>query len=96
MEPLVTLSEITCYSDFGRIKSNPVTLEIDYGEKLMLSGESGVGKSTLLSIIAGQIQPSTGSISYDKSKITSTRQDIMLVPQFPKFLPFSFALPAIL
>jgi ABC-type transport system involved in cytochrome bd biosynthesis fused ATPase/permease subunit len=91
MQPLVTLKAITCSSDNGQIKSDPISLEIDCGDRLMLSGKSGVGKSTLLSLIAGQIKPSSGSISYDPKIIVNTRKDIILVPQFPKVLPFSVA-----
>lgn len=90
MQPLVTLREITCDSDKGQIKSKPINLEVGYGERLMLSGKSGVGKTTLLNIIAGNTKATSGSISYDTKKISNTRKDIMLVPQFPKVLPFSF------
>jgi ATP-binding cassette subfamily F protein uup len=36
---------------------------ISQGEKLALVGENGTGKSTLLKILTGQIQPDTGTVS---------------------------------
>jgi putative ABC transport system ATP-binding protein len=37
-----------------------VDLDVPYGELLMLVGPSGCGKTTLVSIIAGTLEPSTG------------------------------------
>lgn len=91
MQTLVTLREITCDSQFGQINSDPINLKIEYGDRIILSGVSGVGKSTLLCLIAGLVQPTSGTIAYDGKQISNTRQDIMLISQFPKALPFSFA-----
>jgi ATP-binding cassette subfamily F protein uup len=40
-----------------------VSLGISMGEKLALVGNNGVGKSTLLKILTGEIQPDAGSVS---------------------------------
>ena len=40
-----------------------VSLGISQGEKLALVGNNGVGKSTLLKILTGEIQPDIGSVS---------------------------------
>jgi len=40
-----------------------VTLNIEEGERVGLLGRNGVGKSTLLKLIAGELKPETGSIS---------------------------------
>ena len=40
-----------------------VSLGISKGEKLALVGNNGVGKSTLLKILTGEIHPDIGSVS---------------------------------
>ena len=45
-----------------KVLSN-ISLEISDGEFVAICGRSGVGKSTLLRIIAGLVNPTTGSIS---------------------------------
>lgn len=40
-----------------------VQINIDMGDRIALVGRNGVGKSTLLRILAGEISPTTGSIS---------------------------------
>jgi putative ABC transport system ATP-binding protein len=40
-----------------------VDLEVPYGEMLMLVGPSGCGKTTLVSIIAGTLEPTAGEVS---------------------------------
>lgn len=46
---------------------NNITLEIRKGEKVALLGPNGIGKTTLLKIIAGKTKPDTGSIRYGSS-----------------------------
>ncbi len=38
-------------------------MEIQYGEKIALVGPNGSGKSTLLGLLAGDVHPTTGSVS---------------------------------
>ena len=40
-----------------------VDLDVPYGELLMLIGPSGCGKTTLVSIVAGTLEPTAGSVS---------------------------------
>lgn len=40
-----------------------VDLEVPYGEMLMLVGPSGCGKTTLVSIVAGTLEPTAGEVS---------------------------------
>jgi putative ABC transport system ATP-binding protein len=54
-----------------RLVLREVTLEVAQGEYVALMGESGVGKSTLLNLIAGLDQPDAGSISLDGVTVTS-------------------------
>ena len=48
-----------------------VDLEIARGEMLALVGESGAGKSTLLHLLGGLDRPSSGTIYYESTEISS-------------------------
>ncbi|MEL7483661.1 MAG: ATP-binding cassette domain-containing protein, partial [Planctomycetota bacterium] len=48
-------------SDTVRVPS----LTLDAGEQVLLTGASGEGKSTLLQLVAGLMDPSSGSIAID-------------------------------
>ena len=48
-----------------------ISLSIERGDLVALSGRSGAGKSTLLQILASLDAPSSGSIKYDDKLITS-------------------------
>ena len=41
-----------------------VNLTLDQGERLLLTGSNGSGKSTLMRILAGQLSPTQGDISF--------------------------------
>jgi branched-chain amino acid transport system ATP-binding protein len=50
---------------FGGIKViEDVTLDVSKGERVGLIGPNGAGKSTLFNMIAGDLEPSGGTISY--------------------------------
>jgi len=48
-----------------------ISLEVGRGEYVAIVGESGVGKSTLLNLIAGLDQPDHGSIALDGADVTA-------------------------
>ena len=50
---------------------NLADLTVSYGEKLLLLGASGTGKSTLLSVISGTLLPDQGSVEIAKTEITN-------------------------
>ncbi len=48
-----------------------MNLHIRHGEKVGIIGSSGAGKTTLLRLIAGEIEPSSGSIELDDRQLQS-------------------------
>ena len=70
-------------------------LQLESGEKMLLFGESGVGKTTFLHLIAGLLRPNTGSVELKGtmiSELPSSQLDryrgenIGLVFQSPHFV----------
>jgi putative ABC transport system ATP-binding protein len=61
---------------FGaRIVLNAVSLEVASGEYAAIVGESGIGKSTLLHVIAGLEPVDAGSIAFGEAEITRMDDD---------------------
>lgn len=59
------------YSDDANIFKN-FNLTIKKGDVVLIKGESGVGKSTLLSLILGILKPHQGKIYYNDKELTSS------------------------
>ncbi|WP_235738510.1 ABC-F family ATP-binding cassette domain-containing protein [Nocardioides alcanivorans] len=55
---LVRCTEVTVAGRLAR----PISLEIDGGDKLLVTGPNGAGKSTLLGCLAGVVAPDTGEV----------------------------------
>jgi multiple sugar transport system ATP-binding protein len=63
-----------------------VTLDIPAGQCLALVGPSGCGKTTLLRVLAGLEDPSSGTIAFDGkvvNQVPSNRRDVAIVFQRP-------------
>ena len=63
-----------------------LSLVIEPGEMIGLTGNNGAGKSTLISLLSGFLQPETGSISIDQHPLSDfdiefLRSQIGIVPQ---------------
>jgi ABC-type multidrug transport system fused ATPase/permease subunit len=56
-----------------------VNLSVRTGETIVLHGASGIGKSSLLNLIAGVSQPVTGVVRVDRSSIAYVPQEIPLL-----------------
>jgi putative ABC transport system ATP-binding protein len=59
----------------GRSVLKSVSLEVAPGEQVAVLGESGIGKSTLLNVIAGLEPVDGGSISFDGLEIAALSDD---------------------
>lgn len=70
-----------------------VSLSLKSGEVLSIVGENGAGKSTLMKIIAGALQPDTGTIELDgeqvrlQSPLAAVVRGISIVYQEPNVFP---------
>lgn len=78
------LTEID-YQIGEKVLMENLSLTVCSGEKCLLRGENGTGKSTLLSIIQGETIPQNGSVSFNgktnNSGIQGTRNYVAYCPQ---------------
>src|SRR5579863_1801293 len=93
---------------YGQIHAiKDISLDIHKGEFISLVGQSGAGKSTIISLIIGEEQPDSGriliddidvariksySIPYLRRKIGVVFQDIKLLPKRTAFENVAFAM----
>lgn len=79
METALSLKNVTfSYSKDGKKILDNISFDLNYGEIVLLSGESGGGKSTLLSVINGVIPfitpgELTGSVFVDGGDVTNDK-----------------------
>ncbi|GAB5453663.1 MAG: ABC transporter ATP-binding protein [Halioglobus sp.] len=74
------------YPESGKALFDGLTLEIPVGEAVAITGASGAGKSTILEILLGLIEPDTGHLCVDGeplrgSKLEGWRRSVGFVPQ---------------
>ncbi|HET8615513.1 MAG TPA: ABC-F family ATP-binding cassette domain-containing protein [Actinomycetales bacterium] len=51
----------------GRFTLGPMTLQVDWGDRLVVTGANGSGKSTLLAVLLGRLAPDGGQASLGPS-----------------------------
>lgn len=74
------------YADDERDILKNMSFELDPGEKMLILGATGSGKSTIANLILGLIKPSTGTIKFsgidlEEVNIKSLRDVVAYVPQ---------------
>jgi ATP-binding cassette subfamily F protein uup len=83
--PLVTLDRVS--SAYGHLPLlDQASLQIDAGERVCVIGRNGTGKSTLLRIIGGELEPDSGSVWRQPAlRIGRLPQDVVLQDSRPVF-----------
>ncbi|TFV85457.1 ABC transporter ATP-binding protein [Microbacterium sp. dk485] len=73
------------YTPKGTEAVQKVTLEIPFGSQVAFVGASGAGKSTMIDLLLGLVEPTAGTISVDgrplRSVLHAWRERISFVPQ---------------
>ncbi len=74
------------YPEQSNLLINNLSLTIKPGESIGISGNNGVGKSTLLNLLSGFLEPNTGTIKLDGQPLENynaefLRSQIAIVPQ---------------
>jgi ATP-binding cassette subfamily F protein uup len=75
--PLLTLDHIS--TAFGHVPLlDDASLQVDSGERIAIVGRNGTGKSTLLKIIAGDLEPDAGTVWRGPGvKVSRLPQDVI-------------------
>ncbi|QCZ94494.1 ATP-binding cassette domain-containing protein [Salinimonas iocasae] len=70
MDNLVTVDNLT-FKRGDRLIYDGVSLNVPRGKITAVMGPSGIGKTTLLKLIGGQLQPENGDIQFDGDSVVS-------------------------
>ena len=73
---LLSARELTCERDYRRLFA-PVTMDVAAGDVLQLTGPNGMGKTSLIKILAGLMLPAEGQLSYPG--LSEPRQELLYI-----------------
>ena len=65
-----------------------IDLEVAQGEFVAVLGRSGCGKSTMLRLVAGLLEPTAGTITIAGEQVVKPRRDTAMMFQRPALLPW--------
>ena len=91
-DTLLSLDEVRAGYDLTEVLQG-VTMDVDRGEVISLVGRNGVGKTTTLRSIVGNLTPTAGTITFDGDDITTLsteetiRKGITFVPEERRIFP---------
>lgn len=77
--PAITLSHLTWSTPDGRAVLSDLDIPF-HAERVGVVGRNGVGKSTLLRLIAGELRPASGTIAIDGT-VAMMRQTVQVAPE---------------
>ena len=94
-EKKVVLKLENVSKSFAKVENDEVThalssvsTSMESGEFISLVGPSGCGKSTILRLVAGLIQPTTGTVTVDGKEVEGPAPDRGMVFQKPTLFPW--------
>ena len=94
MTALFSLHTVTYAYGSGDMVLRDVSTDFQQGERSVILGANGTGKSTLLSLLDGLIFPTSGSISvFDRLLTEKTLEDRTFAEDFRKRVAFVFSNP---
>jgi NitT/TauT family transport system ATP-binding protein len=93
-ESFIRLDNLT-FSYGEKMILNKVNLKLEKGASYAVIGKSGVGKSTLLHLIAGFLKPTSGSIYIDQQKIGAVRKNTAFLFQELGLFPWQRVVQAV-
>lgn len=67
--PLISCKKLSKSFDLRPRILNEITLDIEPGDLIAIIGRSGEGKSTLLSILSGLLEPSSGDLLFENAQL---------------------------
>ena len=85
--PLIQLSDTSKTFPSGRRAISGISLTIEEGEWVSIIGRSGCGKTTLLRLIAGLIEPSSGTLSVE-GRAPGQSESVSFLFQEPTLMPW--------
>jgi NitT/TauT family transport system ATP-binding protein len=89
--PFLELEQLSFVFADGRMVLQNISLQIYAGDFVCLVGPSGVGKSTLLRILAGLLPPTSGELRWRDSNGNSAPEAIGLMFQRDNLMPWRTA-----
>ena len=91
-DTLLSLEDVRAGYDLTEVLQG-VTMDVERGEVISLVGRNGVGKTTTLRSIVGNLTPTAGTITFDGDDITTLRTEetirkgITFVPEERRIFP---------
>ena len=82
----LSIQDMSFSFEDGQVVFKNLNLEINKGEHLVILGRSGVGKSTLASLVRGDLRPTSGKITFgnvEPSKANNVESKIGVINQSP-------------
>jgi phosphonate transport system ATP-binding protein len=74
-EHMLTIKQLSKrYDRHGEFVFNNLSLQIKSGERVMVLGPSGVGKSTLIRCINRLVEPTGGTVTWQNTEVTSLKK----------------------
>lgn len=78
--PLLEVNDLSFYYEKEKVLNN-INFSVDPGEFVILTGENGAAKSTLLKIILGLLKPASGQVHLARHNEAGKKLTIGYVPQ---------------